>query len=177
MADSRGSHFPWYHSIHIDCKPRPLLQRGHENRLRFYSYSAAETQLYYELFQPNETIRENRYRLQLMRLNRALKQRHEQCNSPTWQCSISYSHADNTWKRWNGKFYSIRRTLLILFRLITTYSIDNTQPIRAVLFIWRYQKMSGFVNSLKKTDFFRRGIRILPERWKKAVACDGQYFE
>lgn len=29
----------------------------------------------------------------------------------------------------------------------------------------------------KDADFFRRGIRMLPERWEKVVANDGQYFE
>ena len=29
----------------------------------------------------------------------------------------------------------------------------------------------------KDEQFFRRGIRTLPERWEKVVASDGQYFE
>lgn len=29
----------------------------------------------------------------------------------------------------------------------------------------------------KDQDFFQRGIRMLPERWEKVVAADGQYFE
>ncbi|EFN68867.1 hypothetical protein EAG_04413, partial [Camponotus floridanus] len=28
----------------------------------------------------------------------------------------------------------------------------------------------------KDVSFFRRGIQMLPERWKKVVASDGQYF-
>jgi len=34
-----------------------------------------------------------------------------------------------------------------------------------------------FVGSLKDADFFRHGIRMLPEIWEKVVASDGQYFE
>ena len=30
---------------------------------------------------------------------------------------------------------------------------------------------------VKPTEFFRKGIRELPERWEKVVASDGQYFE
>ena len=26
-------------------------------------------------------------------------------------------------------------------------------------------------------SFFRRGIRLLPERWEKVIANDGQYFD
>ena len=29
----------------------------------------------------------------------------------------------------------------------------------------------------KDEAFFRQGVRMLPERWEKAVASDGQYFE
>ena len=29
----------------------------------------------------------------------------------------------------------------------------------------------------KEPDFFIRGIRLLPERWKKVVASEGAYFE
>jgi len=29
----------------------------------------------------------------------------------------------------------------------------------------------------KDEAFFRRGIRMLPERWEKVVASDEQYFE
>lgn len=29
----------------------------------------------------------------------------------------------------------------------------------------------------KDEEFFRRGIRMLPERWGKVVANDGKYFE
>jgi len=29
----------------------------------------------------------------------------------------------------------------------------------------------------KDDQFFRRGIRTLPERWEKVTASDGQYFE
>ena len=29
----------------------------------------------------------------------------------------------------------------------------------------------------KDESFFRRGIRLLPERWKKVIANDEQYFD
>jgi hypothetical protein len=29
----------------------------------------------------------------------------------------------------------------------------------------------------KDESFFRHGIRMLPERWEKVVASDGQYFQ
>jgi len=43
-----------------------------------------------------------------------------------------------------------------------------------------YEDIKKWIDSLivsKDADLFRRGIRILPERWEKVVASDGQYFE
>ena len=43
-----------------------------------------------------------------------------------------------------------------------------------------YENTKNWVDSWitsKDEAFFRRGIRILPERWEKVVASDGQYFE
>ena len=43
-----------------------------------------------------------------------------------------------------------------------------------------YEEVKNWIDSLiasKDDQFFRRGIRTLPERWEKVVASDGQYFE
>ena len=43
-----------------------------------------------------------------------------------------------------------------------------------------YEETKNWVDlwlSGKNEEFYRRGIRELPERWEKVVACDGQYFE
>lgn len=43
-----------------------------------------------------------------------------------------------------------------------------------------YEDTKNWVDSWitsKDKEFFRRGIRMLPERWEKVVASDGQYFE
>jgi len=43
-----------------------------------------------------------------------------------------------------------------------------------------YEEVKNWIDSWiasKDDQFFRRGIRTLPERWKKEVASDGQYFE
>jgi len=68
--------------------------------------------IYYELLKPNESITEDCYRLQLMRLNRALKekrpyeQRHDKI---ILQHDKARPHvAKPTWKRLNEKFYPTR---------------------------------------------------------------------
>ena len=43
-----------------------------------------------------------------------------------------------------------------------------------------YEEAKNWVNSWiasKDEEFFKRGIRMLPERWSKVVERDGQYFE
>ncbi|EGI62185.1 Mariner Mos1 transposase [Acromyrmex echinatior] len=43
-----------------------------------------------------------------------------------------------------------------------------------------YEEVKNWIDSWiasKDDQFFRRGIRMLPERWEKVVASDGQYFE
>jgi len=43
-----------------------------------------------------------------------------------------------------------------------------------------YEEVKNWIDSWiasKDDQFFRRGIRILLERWEKVVASDGQYFE
>ncbi|KAG5323721.1 MOS1T transposase, partial [Pseudoatta argentina] len=43
-----------------------------------------------------------------------------------------------------------------------------------------YEEVKNWIDSWiasKDDQFFRRGIRTLPERWEKVVASDGQYFE
>ena len=43
-----------------------------------------------------------------------------------------------------------------------------------------YEETKNWVDlwiASKDEQFFRRGIRMLPERWEKVVASDGQYFE
>ena len=43
-----------------------------------------------------------------------------------------------------------------------------------------YEEVKKWIDSWiasKEEQFFRQGIRMLPERWEKVVANDGQYFE
>ena len=43
-----------------------------------------------------------------------------------------------------------------------------------------YEEAKNWVDSWiasKDEEFFKRGIRMLPERWPKVVERDGQYFE
>ena len=82
-----------------------------------------------------------------------------------------------TWKRSIGKFYPTRRIHQTLPLLITIY-FDRWRM--ACLSSTSYEDTKNWIDNwiaLKDEAFFQRGIRMLPERWKKVVASDGQYFQ
>ncbi|KAG5323095.1 MOS1T transposase, partial [Pseudoatta argentina] len=59
-----------------------------------------------------------------------------------------------------------------LFRLMAHGLVD--QHFRS------YEEVKNWIDlwiASKDDEFFRCGIRTLPERWEKVVASDGQYFE
>ena len=63
------------------------------------------------------------------------------------------------------------------FRLLLV-PIDDTWPgWTALPFLWRCQKMDRPLDNLKKLSFFQSGIYMLPEKWQKLMASDGQYFQ
>ena len=41
----------------------------------------------------------------------------------------------------------------------------------------KMSKMGQLVVSHKNVLFFQRGIQMLPEKWEKVEATDGQYFQ
>ena len=86
--------------------------------------------IYYELLKPNDTITGKRYRTQLMRLSRALREKrsHYEQRHEKWYHSMTTlgltlpNPLKPTWKRSNGKFHPTRRIPQILRRPITTCS-------------------------------------------------------
>lgn len=143
--------------------------------------------IYYELLQPNETINGDRYRLQLIRLSRALRekrleyeQRHEKV---ILQHDNARPHIANQvktyletlkWEVLPHPPYSpdLAPSDYHLFRSMTHGLAD--------CHFTSYANIKNWVDSWiaeKDESFFRRGIRLLPERWEKVVANDGQYFE
>ncbi|UYV76611.1 hypothetical protein LAZ67_14001442 [Cordylochernes scorpioides] len=138
--------------------------------------------IYYELLQPNETITGERYQQQLMRLSRALKikrplyaKRHDK---------VIYQH-DNA-RPHVAKV--VKETLEALPHPLYSPDIapsdyhmfcSMTHGLAEQHFN-SYEEAKNWVNvwiASKDEEFFRHGIRMLPERSEKVVAKDGQYFE
>ncbi|UYV80921.1 SETMAR [Cordylochernes scorpioides] len=143
--------------------------------------------IYYELLQPNETITGERYQQQLMRLSRALKfkrplygKRHDK---------VIYQHDDA--RPHVAKV--VKETLEALQWDVLPHPLysPDIAPSDYHMFhsmthglaeqhFTSYEESKNWVNvwiASKDEEFFRHGIRMLPERWEKVVAKDGQYFE
>lgn len=143
--------------------------------------------VYYELLEPNETITGDRYRLQLMRLSRALRekrpeyeQRHNKVillhdNARPHVAQVVKTYLETLkWDVLPHPPYSpdIAPSDYHLFR-----SMQNHMPSTP---FHSSEEVKNWVDSFlasKNEKFFQRGIRMLPERWEKIIASDGQYFD
>jgi len=75
-------------------------------------------------------------------------------------------------------FYRTRRILRTFLLLITGCS-EGCSTIWQVTSSISFAEIKNWLQNWiasKDESFFRDGIRKLPERWKKAVGSDGQYF-
>ena len=143
--------------------------------------------VYYELLEPSETITGALYRTQLMRLSRALRDKRPQYLERHDKVILQHDNARPhvakpvktyletlKWEVLPHPPYSpdIAPSDYHLFRSMTHDLAD--QHFRS------YEEAKNWVGSWiesKDESFFRRGIRMLPERWEKVVASDGQYFD
>ncbi|KAG5307798.1 MOS1T transposase, partial [Pseudoatta argentina] len=129
----------------------------------------------------------NRYRLQLMRLSRALKenrplyaQRHDKVillhdNARPHVAKPVKTYLETLkWEVLPHPLYSpdIAPSDFHLFRSMAHGLADRR--------FHSYEEAQKWIDSWiasKDMSFFRRGIHVLPERWEKVVSSDGQYFK
>ncbi|GFT73441.1 mariner Mos1 transposase [Trichonephila clavipes] len=141
----------------------------------------------YELLKPTETITGDRYRTQLMRLSRALKDKRPQYNKRHDKVILLHDNARPhvakvvktyletlKWEVLPHPLYSpdLAPSDYHLFRSMAHGLAD--QHFRS------YEEVKNWIDSWiasKDNQFFQRVIRTLPERWEKVVGSDGQYFE
>ncbi|KAG5305943.1 MOS1T transposase, partial [Pseudoatta argentina] len=133
------------------------------------------------------TITGDRYRLQLMRLSRALKekrplyaQRHDKVillhdNARPHVAKPVKTYLETLkWEVLPHPLYSpdIAPSDFHLFRSMAHGLADRR--------FHSYEEAQKWIDSWiasKDMSFFRRGIHVLPERWEKVVSSDGQYFK
>ncbi|UYV68422.1 hypothetical protein LAZ67_5004284 [Cordylochernes scorpioides] len=143
--------------------------------------------IYYERLQPNETITGERYQQQLMRLSRALK-----IKRPLY----AKRHDKVIYQHYNARPHVakvVKETLEALQWDVLPHPLysPDIAPSDYHMFcsmthglaeqhFTSYEEAKNWVNvwiASKDEEFFRHGIRMLPERWQKVVAKDGQYFK
>lgn len=143
--------------------------------------------IYYELLKPNETITGERYRTQLMRLSRALKQKRPEFEERHDKVILLH---DNARPHVAKPVKTYLETLKWEVLPHPPYSPDIAPSdyylFRSMTHDLSQQKFTSYEQCKKWVDdwiaskdesFFRVGIRKLPERWEKVVASDGQYFD
>ncbi|UYV75796.1 hypothetical protein LAZ67_13001380 [Cordylochernes scorpioides] len=143
--------------------------------------------IYYELLQPNETTTGELYQQQLMRLSRTLKIKRPLY--ATRHDKVIYQH-DNS-RPHVAKV--VKETLEALQWDVLPHPLYSPDIAPSDYHMFRsmthglaeqhftsYEEAKNWVNvwiASKDEEFFRHGIRMLPEGWEKVVAKDGQYFE
>ncbi|GBP36101.1 Mariner Mos1 transposase [Eumeta japonica] len=143
--------------------------------------------VFYELLNPSETITGTLYRIQLMRLSRAVKEKRPQYYSR--QGKIIFLHDNGrphvavlvekylktlNWEVLPHPPYSpdIALSDYHLFRSMPHALLEKRFTSNEDIKNWVHSCIAS-----KDKKFFRLGNRTLPERWKKVVASDGQYFD
>ena len=137
--------------------------------------------VYYELLKPNETITGDLYRKQLMRLSRALKEKRPQYAERHDQVILQHDNAQHVAVVLKTYLKTLKWEVLPHPPYSPDYHLfpPMTHGLAKQHFT-NYEDIKKWVDSWissKNEDFFRAGIRKLPERWEKVVASYGQYFE
>ena len=140
--------------------------------------------LYYELLKPGETINEERYRTQLIRLKRAIA---EKCPEYATRHEAIIFHYDNARPH---VAFPVKNYLENSGWEVPPYSLDLApsdyhlfRSMQNALTGIRFTSEQGIKNWLesflaaKPAQFFWDGMHNLPERWIKVISSDGQYFE
>ncbi|KAM0729388.1 Mariner Mos1 transposase [Formica fusca] len=159
---------------------------GHASKLLLCIWCDQLGVVYYELLKPNETITGAVYRTQLMRLSRALKEKRAHYSRHD---KVILLH-DNARPHVAAPVKTYLETLNWEVLPHPPYSPDiapsDFHMFRSMAHglseqhFTSYEDTKNWVDSWiasKDEAFSRRGIRMLPERWEKVVASDGQYFK
>jgi len=143
--------------------------------------------IYYELLKPGETVTGGRYRQQLIKLNRALKEKRPEWANRHNKVILLHDNArPHVAKPVQNYLENIGWEILPH----TAYSPDlapsdyhlfrSMQHGLSEQHFNSYEQVKKWIDdwlASKDEQFYRHGIHSLPERWKKVIANDGQYFD
>ena len=127
--------------------------------------------VYYELLQPNETITAECYQQQLMQLSRALKFKRPQYAKRHDKVIFQHGNARPLVSKVVKETLKALNWNVLLYPPMA-YGLSEQH--------FTYEETKNWVDSWiasKDEEFFKRGMRMLPEKWSKVVERYGQYFE
>jgi len=135
--------------------------------------------VYYEL-KPGDSITGDRYRLQLIRLSRALRQKRWEYEQRHDKVILLHNNArSHVAKKIFGNAQMGCFTVPAVFSGHCSFWLlvvpKDAVSHRFISFAEIENWLQNWIAS-KDESFFRNGIRKLPERWKKVVDSDEQYF-
>ena len=143
--------------------------------------------VYYELLASGQTIDGPLYRQQLNRLSQALCDKRPQYAERHEKVILLHDNArPHISKTVKQKLEQLKWDVLLQPPYSPDLAPSDYHLFRSMQHGLAEQKLSS-VDDIKKwldfwiaskdQEFFRHGIRMLPQRWEKVVAFDGQYFE
>ena len=120
--------------------------------------------IYYELLKPSETITGDRYRLQLIRLNQALKEKRPEWDNRHNKLILLHDNARPHVAKPVKKYleevkWEILPHLGCIHRILPLQISFCSNPCsrhfwRTIQFLWRYQKMAWWMDRFKRIRFF-----------------------
>jgi histone-lysine N-methyltransferase SETMAR len=143
--------------------------------------------VYYELLKSGETVNADRYRQQLINLKRALQEKRSEYAKRHDKVIFQHDNARPHIAK------PVKETLEALRWDVLPHPPYSPDIAPSDYHLFRsmqhglsgqhfktYEEIKKWLDewiASKQEEFFYRGIHLLPERWAKVVANDGQYFE
>lgn len=176
----RGKHV----ALALTSTPKPNI---HGSKVMLSIWWDQKGVIYYEILKPGEMITGDRYRSQLLHLNQALQEKRQKNRIKHNKVILLH---DNARPHCANQVKETLETLNWEVLPHPPYSPDiapsDFHLFRSMTHSLSYQDFQSFGDIQKWLDswiaskdqsFFGRGIGLLPERWNKVVASNGQYFE
>ena len=143
--------------------------------------------IYYELQKPGETVNTNRYQQQMIDLNRALQEKRPEYRRRQHKVIFLHDNApSHTAKRVKKTIETFSWEILAHAAYSPDLAPSDYHLFASLGHALAEQRFTSYENvrecldnlfHLKDEQFFWRGIRHLPERWKKCVNSNGDCFE
>lgn len=143
--------------------------------------------IYHELLKSGQTVTGDLYREQMIRLSRALHEKRPEYETRQHKIILLHDNArPHVAKVVKETLEALRWEVLPHAPYSPDCAPSDYHLFRSMAQALAEERFNTYEDVAKWTSdwiaskddsFFRRGIRLLPERWEKVIANDGQYFD